>query len=404
MRRIDPAFEEAASICGASRGSTMLRINLPLLRPAILGAATYVFMTAISMFEVPALLGAGQGRNAVLATEMFYSALPKSAFGGIPRYGAGGVYGVLIAIPCLIGLYFYFKVLRESHRYAVIAGKGYRPRRIGLGRWNAAALGFAFLHLLLAVVLPLLALVWISLLPGMRTPSADALRLVSLRQYERLPAYMGIDVVQNTALLIVSVAAVATVLSLLISWVVVRTRARFRRIMDTLAMLPHAIPGLGFAFALLLLGILVSKYFPWLPLFGTIGVIVIAHTLNRLPYSTRLTNAALLQVSAELEESARVCGAGVLVILRRVLVPIIRPSLVFAALWTALLSFREVTMALLLGTPDNRVAAVTIWLMWEVGELSQAAAGAVAMVIVGAVLATIALAFGEEGAQERALR
>jgi iron(III) transport system permease protein len=94
----------------------------------------------------------------------------------------------------------------------------------------------------------------------------------------------------------------------------------------------------------------------------------------------------------------------VLVILRRVLVPIIRPSLVFAALWTALLSFREVTMALLLGTPDNRVAAVTIWLMWEVGELSQAAAGAVAMVIVGAVLATVALAFGEEGAQERALR
>jgi iron(III) transport system permease protein len=195
-------------------------------------------------------------------------------------------------------------------------------------------------------------------------------------------------------MLLVGVAVLVTTLSVLVSWVVVRTRVRFRNVMDAAAMLPHAVPGLGFAFALLMLGIIASRWVPWLPLAGTLGIIVVAHTLNRLAYGTRVMNAALLQVSPELEESAYVCGASVGQTLRHVLVPTIRPSLMFAGLWTALLSFREVTMALMLSSPRNPVAAVVVWNIWERGELAGAAAGAVTMVIVGGAIATLALAIG----------
>jgi iron(III) transport system permease protein len=401
MRRMDPSLEEAATTCGAGWHRVILRVNFPLLWPATLGAAIYVFMTAISIFEIPAVLGAGTGRNAVLATELFYSAQPPSAFGGVPRYGAAGVYGAAITLPSLAALYFYYRVLREAHRYAIVRGKDYRPRRFDLGRWTYLGVAFVLAYLLLAIVLPLLALVWLSLLPNMRPPSPEALGLLSFERYARLPSFIGASVLTNTALLVIGVAALVTTFSVLVSWVVVRTRVRVRHLMDVLAMLPHAVPGLGFAFALLMIAILASRWIPWLPLSGTLGIIILAHALNRLAYGTRLTNAAMLQVSPELEESAYVCGGSVGNTLRHVLVPIIQPSLMFAALWTALLSFREVTMALMLTGPGNRVAAVAVWRLWESGDLSTAAAGALAMVFVGGIIAAAALAISGGDSQHQ---
>src|SRR3989338_11069100 len=100
--------------------------------------------------------------------------------------------------------------------------------------------------------------------------------------------------------------------------------------MDTLAMLPHAFPGLAFAFALFILAILASTRFPWLSLRGTLLIIVVANLLNRLSYGTRVTNAALFQIQSDLEECAHICGARNLTVLRRIIAPLIKPSLVFA--------------------------------------------------------------------------
>ncbi|MBI2360292.1 MAG: ABC transporter permease subunit [Deltaproteobacteria bacterium] len=136
--------------------------------------------------------------------------------------------------------------------------------------------------------------------------------------------------------------------SLMTSRVVVRTRVRLRKTMDVIAMLPHAIPGLAFAFALFLVGILAGKWFPWLPVSGAVGIIVVANVINRLSYDTRVTNSALLQVQSDLEAYAQTCRATNLPIIRRIVAPLIKPSLVFAGLCTALLRLQEVTMALLL--------------------------------------------------------
>ncbi len=390
VRSMDPALEEAAQVSGATMWRTMWWVSLPVLWPAIFGGAIYVFMTAISIFEVAALLG-GIGRTPVLATELFLNMRPQQAESLMPRYGMSGVYGLMIAVPSLIALYYYLKVIRRGYRYSVVTGKGYRPRNFELGRNRYLGLAFVFLYLLLAVVLPLLVLGWASLLPRLIMPSSEALSSVSLKWYWGLMDVIGgAAVIANTIIVTIVTPLVVLFFGFMISWVVVRTSAWGRRFMDITAMLPHAIPGLGFAFALAVVAILAVKWVPSLPLYQTIGIIVLANAVNRLSYVTRITNAALLQVGKELEESAHVCGAGRLGTISWVIAPLIKPSLLFGGLWTGLLVFREVTMALMLSGPNNEVLSVRIWHEWERGNLSEASALGVVMVLfMGTVICLI---------------
>ena len=136
---------------------------------------------------------------------------------------------------------------------------------------------------------------------------------------------------------------------------------------------------------------IISYWLPWLPVSGTLAIIVIAHVINRIPYGTRVNNAALAQVHRDLEENAQVCGTKNVTIMWRIIVPLIKPSLLYLALWTAMLSFQEVTMALFLSGPRNQVLSVSIWLLWEEGDLVIAAAGAVAIVTIAGALVFLIL-------------
>jgi ABC-type Fe3+ transport system permease subunit len=89
----------------------------------------------------------------------------------------------------------------------------------------------------------------------------------------------------------------------------------------------------------------------------------------------------LIQVHNELEEASRTCGVSSIKTIFLVMIPLIRPALIFATFWVSLRTFRELSMALFLTGTDNKVMAVRVWLMWNEGGLSQAAAGAVIMTI-----------------------
>jgi len=392
MRALDPTLEEAAGIAGLNQWRTLLRVSFPLMWPGTLAGMIYTFMTAISIFEVPALLGAAGGKVPVLATELFYAVRPGGNEMIDVAYGAAGVYGMLIAAPSIVALYFYLRILTQARRYEVITGKAYRPRDMDLGHFKWLGLGFVLLYLMLGAVLPMLVLFWTSLLPYLQMPSIFALSKVNLSNYDGLLINLGgFPAIRNTVLLMISVSLLVMIFSFMISWIVVRTRIRLRKTMDIITMLPHAIPGLAFAFALAMLGIFVLKWFPWLPLAGTLGIIVIANVINRLSYATRITNAALVQIQQDLEECAQVCGARNFVIMWRIIVPLIKPSLAFAGLWTALRTFREITMALLLAESHNRVLSVNIWYLWQSGNLGIASAGAVVMVVVTALIVLLTL-------------
>lgn len=399
MRTLDPTLEEAAAVAGLNQWRTLLRVSSPLMWPATLAGMIYTFMTAISIFEVPAMLGAASGKVPVLSTELFYAVRPGGNDLADIAYGAAGVYGTLIAVPSIVALYFYLRVLTRAKRYEVITGKAYRPRDMDLGSYQWLGLGFVLLYLSLAVVLPMTVLAWSSLLPYLMMPSFEALSKVNLSNYDDLLINLGgISVVRNTLVLMVSVSLLVLFFSFMISWLVVRAKVRLHKLMDVIAMLPHAIPGLAFAFALVMLGIVASLWFPNLPLAGTLGIIVVANVINRLSYGTRITNAALVQVQQELEECAQLCGARNATIMWRIIVPLVKPSLVYAGLWTAMLTFREVSMALMLSESHNRVLAINIWGLWQTGNIGIAAAGAVVMVLTMGVLMVFTLRFAGSSA------
>jgi iron(III) transport system permease protein len=131
------------------------------------------------------------------------------------------------------------------------------------------------------------------------------------------------------------------------------------------------------------------------------SILVVANVLSHLSYTTRVTNAALLQIHNELEEASRTCGASSFKTIFFVLIPLIRPALVFVTIWVALRTFREMTTALFLSGTDNKVMAVEVWMMWNEGGLAQAAAGAVVMTFGCAILLFIGFIITKGGVLNR---
>jgi iron(III) transport system permease protein len=376
---IDPALEEAAYTSGASRWKTILHVNVPLTLPAILGVMIYLLMTAISVFETPALLGL-PSRTFVLSSAIYFAVTPQT---GLPKYGLAATYGLIMMALGLLSSYLYFRVVSQGKKYAVISGKGYRPRLLELGRWKAAAVAFVVFYFALELFLPFAAILWASLLPYLQVPSAAALRDISLNNYLALPTYVGITPILNTLALVVAAPTLTVILSLAVSWIVVRSRYAVRGPLDTIAFLPHAIPAIVFAVALAWLAL---TYRTWLPLYGTIVLIIVAHTISQLAYGTRTMNSTMIQVHSELEEAGQLSGASPFQVFWRILVPLVSGAVFNVWLWLALLSYREVTMALVLYSPQSEVLSTLVWKLWASSGVPQVAALGVILITIVAVI------------------
>jgi iron(III) transport system permease protein len=375
FRAMDPALEEAAQIAGAGFGRTLRVVTLGLAWPGILAAAIYIFTIAFAAFDVPAIIGWG----ARLFTFSTYVVLQLDSTRGLPQYGlASALSSVLIALGA--GLcWWYSRIQRRQHRYQVVTGKAYRPRIVALGPWAVPAWIAIALYIVLSQIVPLLLVAWASFLPYFQMPSAAAFASLSLKQYATLPWALARDGIANTAILMAVTPTVTLALSVAFSWVVLRTRLRFRAGFDVIAFLPHAVPNIVFGVSALLIALFVLK--GALGLFGSLWVLLLVFVVARVSYGTRMTNGGLIQIHRELEEAATVSGAGTGAVLARVIVPLLAPTVLYAWLWVALLVYRELTLAIVLTTRDNITLPVVVWSLWINGGLSQASALALLMLV-----------------------
>ena len=274
----------------------------------------------------------------------------------------------------------YFKALNQSHRYQIISGKSYQSRPIELGRWRFLGWGLLGIYFTLAFILPLLAIFWVSLLPYVQIPSRQALAAVSFERYGAMTfdsALLGVGL--NTLLLMVSVPTLIVAISAAISWVVTRSRMRGRVVLDAIAFLPHPVPNLLFALAIAYLALLVSNL---VPLYGTIYVIIAVYVICWISFGTRVLNNGMIQVHRELEEAAQVGGVSTLRVLWKVILPLVRPALIYGWIWTSHSAYRELTMVVFLASPKSQVLSTYIWGQWHGGGLGDAAAIAVVMMAV----------------------
>jgi iron(III) transport system permease protein len=371
---MDPSLEEAAYTSGVSKFQTFLRINIPITWPAIAGVTVYLFMSAIAVFEVPAIIGF-PARILVLSALIFTSTNPPT---GLPNYGLAGAYGAVMLLAGLTLAYFYVRLVQHGKKYTVITGRGYRPRQISLGRWKWPALAFALLYLSMEVFIPFLVLLWASLLPYLQLPSAEAFSQMSFDNYKTIFDFVDALPFINTAILMAAVPTVTMFLSVLVSWIVVRTQVSFRGSLDTIAFLPHAIPSILLAVGLGYLGLAYRNFFP---VYGTIAIIAIAHSVSWIAYGTRTTNGVMIQVHRELEEAGKVSGASTVRVLGRIVLPLVAAGIFNSWIWISMLSYREVTMALALGTRKNLVISTIVWQFWGNGWVPQVAALGVILVL-----------------------
>ncbi len=385
---MDPSLEEAAYTSGVSKLRTFFKINIPITFPAIAAVMVYLFMTAIAVFEVPAIIGF-PARILVLSSLIYTATSPPT---GLPEYGIAGAYGGIMLLAGLTLAYFYVRLMKQGKKFTVITGRGYRPREIALGRWKWLAIAFVLFYLSMEVFVPFLVLLWTSVMPHLQLPSAEALKSITLKNYLTIPDYTGATPFINTFILMIGVPSLAMILSVLVSWAVVRTQVRFRGVLDTVAFLPHAIPSILVAVGLGYLGLAYRDYFP---LYGTIFIIMLAHVINWIAYGTRTTNSVMIQVHRELEEAGKVSGASTSRVIWKIVLPLIAAGVLNSWIWIGMLSYREVTMALTLYTRSSVVISTVVWQFWGSGWIPEVSALGVvlilfALIVVGALRVALA--------------
>lgn len=388
LRSMDPVLEEAAAMSGANPASTLRRVTIRLMLPGLLAVLIYQAMTALEVFEIPGILGMPAGIY-VFATKI-YAVLHNAT--GIPNYGQANALAFIYVIIAIGTTYLYSRVISRSERFTIITGKGYRPKVTDLGAWKPWASAAVFMFLTISIILPFLALLYVSFLPFMQPPSATAFAHMTLNNYVQLweTPLIG-TVVWNTFVMVMLTATFTVTFSFIVSLVVVRSRFLARKFLDQLAFMPHAIPGIVMGLAFLWVFLNVDKL--GVPIYGGVLSISIAFSVSFMAYGTRSINAAILQIHKDLEEAAHVSGAPYWRTMWRVFFPLMVPTFVGVWIWAVLHSVRQAGAPLILYEgSQNQVLAVLIWNQWNRGNA--AVVGAIGTIlIVLLLLVTLAMRF-----------
>ena len=364
LRNFNPELEEAARMSGAGPWATIRRITLRLSLPSILALAMLVFIRALEAFEVPALVGL-PGRVHVLTTDIYdtmHLSMP-------PDLGSASALSVILLVLVSVLLYFYGRLTRNAERFATITGKNFRPNRLDLGVWRYAAAGLLVLNFVLLLVLPLIILVWASLLPFYQTFSWAAFARITPDNYRNvLNSSRYISLLGNTFVIALVTATAVMLIASFTAWLSVR-KAPGAAALDQMATTPLVFPGI-------VLGVGVMQLFLEVPIgiYGTIWIIVWAFAINYLPYGVRYSFAGMLQVHRELEEAAAVAGASPVTGFRRVVMPLLSPSLIAGWLFIFLLSTRVLSLPVLLSGPSSQTMAVAMFDLWGNGQGPELAA------------------------------
>ena len=351
MKSMDPALEEASQVLGAGRLRTMLRITLPLVLPGVLGAAIFVFAEMLGSFSAALVLGL-PSRFYVVTTAMYQlvSQYP-------PQFPRAAAMGVSLFAVMFFMVYIYRRVV-SGGTYVTITGKAFRPRVMNVGRLRWPLLGVCWVYLGVAVILPILTLLYSSIQRlATAFPKAGNFTLENYRTALSLDAVRG--ALWNSLLLGVGTASLGVLIMGFLAWMIYRSRLPGVGAIEYVLMFPQAVPRLVFAFGMLWAWLI----FP-IPIYGTLWLLLIAYLTVFLPLGLRTISGVILQIDRSLEESAQMCGASWSYRMRTVTVPLLRPGLIAAWLLLFIASVRELGASILLMGPNSKVITPAIVESW----------------------------------------
>jgi iron(III) transport system permease protein len=372
LRNMDTTYEEASFMCGASLWRTLTRVTLPLILPALLSGMSLVLVISMGIFGVAAILGF-PAKIVLLATEIYAKAVLTP-----PNYGAATVYGITLMVITATLIVLQRWILRAGS-YALVGGRGFRAKLYPLGRWTPIALGACGLYALLVVVLPGLVLIKTSLQPY-PTPKFGLWTLDNWTAF-----FEKADLLQTllrSLYLSTFGATFCVILTAAVAYIVHRSNAPGRRLLEQAATMPIGIPGIVMGLAM------IWAYITW-PVWGSIWILVIAYLTLFMPYGVRALGATIVQIHPELEESSRVHGGSWLRTFWRVVLPLLRPGIYSTWILLFIIFIREISAAVLLTSINTRLFPVLIFEQWTEGYLNVMSAGALLLSLI--MLAVIAL-------------
>ncbi|WP_375759096.1 ABC transporter permease [Corallococcus exercitus] len=391
LRRVDPALEEAARVCGASPLRALLNTTVPLVLPALLSGAVMVFLMAASSFGVPYLLGVSASPPTRVLTTRIYELVLLGSEEGLPRASVLASF-LLLLTPLALGLTW---GLGRSGRVRLSVGKGVSPRVLALGTWRPWALiGVGAVGGVL-VVLPLAAI----LLTSLQRSFGAALTWDTLTLSHWSGVLWDARTLRATGRSVL-LAAGAGLLVVGLGLAGALLRRAFRRGgagVEALAVWPFAVPGTVLALALLVAFsrdwrlVVLDRFAFVLALAHTPWLLLVGYVAKYLALGERNSSEALAQVDPSLAEAARVGGAGPVRAFVDATLPLLRPALTVAFVLAFLACATEITLSVLLVPAGSEVLGT---LLFELQSYADPAAAAVlacafvALVVAGqAVLA-----------------
>ena len=389
LKNMGQELEAAAAACGASAAMRFFTITLPLLRPSIIFATGVVFLLGLGQFTAPLLLGR-TAKIDVLTTEMFYltERFPVD-------FGLGAALGFPILVLGLVVVLLQKFALGEQKRFVVVSARSrYNIRQTRW--WAAVVIG---LYLLVTTVLPLMALIYVSVSPFWS--GTLVVPELTLRHWK--------SVLNNVALVNavwtsvkVSVVGIAILIpfGFFMAYALLQSTRVFKPVrmaIDLFATLPIAVPA-----SLMGFGLLFVYSQPPIQIYGTTAVLVVTYVTLMLGHSTRLQFTTLVATGQEFLEASKACGAGPLRSFFQVMLPMCRKGIAATAALTFVLLFHEFSASLMVRSARTQVIGSVMYDVWAGGIYSEVAVLALIMVVV-TVLGVCVAAWmgGTDAAQQK---
>jgi iron(III) transport system permease protein len=389
----DAALEDAARVSGAGVLTTLRTVTLPLVAPTVTASLLLIFTKGLETFSVPAILGLPASPPIYVFSTRIWRALSLET---PPNYGLATALATALVLLAGSGLLLQRRTTGVQERFSTVGGHGVRLRRLEIGAWRWVVLLTAAAFLLVGIVLPFGVLlvasvssVWFGEL-FFRSESV-AFTLENYRTMFGMADFL--TAVTNSLLLATVGAFVGMLLATLSSHFVVKGGGdrsglidRTAAVVDYVTYVPAAVPGIVFATGVLWFVLTVPAF----GLYGSVWLLGLAYVAHHLPVATRTTHGAIAQLDDELEEQARIEGAGPLRVLIDVVLPLIDRHFVAGFLLLFVSMLRELPISILLYSRESLVLPVLVFNMKLVGEYETLAALGVTMtVLVLAVLAAV---------------
>jgi iron(III) transport system permease protein len=381
LSRADSALEDAARSAGAPPVKVLRSVTIPMLRPALLNAATLIFTLSIAALGIPLLLGTSH--NIKFVSSYLYELWTNASTPDPGSVSAGAM--MLLVIASLL-LFVRNRMLGAEARYVSVAGRAGRQDLLSLRGWRWPLSGVISLYLLFTTLIPVLGLVLMSCVVVL-TPLVAPWKLATWANWQALGDPVFERSIRNSVMISIVGAIAATALVALATLVAHRSSFRFRRSLPYVMLYPRATPGIiigiGFFWTFLVTGAL-GDYFR-----NSIWGIMLAFCVRNLPFAYIVMYPTLARIGEELDRAGRAAGAGWWTTNRRIVLPLLKPALFASFVLMFVEIFNDYDPAVFLVKPGTEVIGATMLTQFIQGTVGPVAALAVVQVAITVVVLAI---------------